>query len=101
MIFLLIVIALGFFPKQDKRYWLFAASAIAIQFLAQFLFSAGGTLQDSTGDGYITAMVRQSTNSDGGVLWIFPFAMAFGWGLPIYLIHKGYKRKEKAIDSLD
>ena len=101
MLFFLIVIALGFFPKQDMRYWLFAASAIAIQLLAQILFNGGGTVDDPTGDGYITAMVRQSTKSDDGVLWIFPFAMILMWGLPIYLIHKGYKRKQKNVENLD
>jgi hypothetical protein len=101
MIFLLIVIAIGFFPKQDKRYWMFAVSAIAIQLLAQILFNANGTLENPSGDGYITAMLRQATNDGAGVLWMFPFAMALNWVLPIYLISKGYKRKEKSTSSLD
>ena len=101
MLFLLIVIALGFFPKQEKRYWVYAASAIALQTIAQLLFSAGGTVEDSAGDGYITAMVRQSTKSEIEVLWIFPIAMIFGWGIPIYLIHKGYVRKTKNTNEID
>ncbi len=101
MLFLLVVIALGFFPKQDKRYWMYAASAMALQTIAQLLFSAGGTVEDSTGDGYITAMVRQSTKSEIEVLWIFPIAMIFGWGIPIYLIHKGYVRKTKNTEDID
>ncbi len=95
MLFLLIVIAQGFFPKQDKRYWMFAAAAVATQSLADLLFRAGGTLQDPSGDGYITALIRQSTNDGPGILWIMPLAIGLGWGLPIYLIYRGYKRKEK------
>lgn len=94
MLFLLVVIALGFFPKQDKRYWMFAASATVIHLLAQFLFSAGGTLENPNGDGYITALIRQATKDGAEVLWVLPFAMGLGWGLPIYLIHKTYKRKQ-------
>jgi hypothetical protein len=101
MLFLLIVIALGFFPKQEKRYWVYAASAIALQTIAQLLFSAGGTVEDSAGDGYITAMVRQSTKSDVEVLWIFPFAMILMWVIPIYLIYKGYVRKTKSTEEID
>lgn len=101
MVFFLIVFALGFIPKQDKRYWMFAASAIAIHLLAQFLFSAGGTLENSNGDGYITALIRQATKDGPEVLWVLPFAMGLGWGLPIYLINKSYKRKQKSIENLD
>ena len=101
MLFVLIVIALGFFPKQDKRYWMFATSAVAIQLAAQFLFSAGGTSENPAGDGIITSMLRQATNDDARVLWVFPFAMIFGWGIPIYLIHKGYVRKIKTSEVID
>jgi len=101
MLFLLVVIALGFFPKQDKRYWMFAASAIAIHLLAQFLFSAGGTLENPNGDGYITALIRQATKDGAEVLWVLPFAIGLGWGLPIYLIHKSYKRKRESVENLD
>ena len=80
MLFVLILIALGFFPKQEKRYWMFATSAVAIQLAAQFLFSAGGTSENPAGDGIITSMLRQATNDDARVLWVFPFAMIFGWG---------------------
>jgi len=100
MLFLLIIIALGFYPKQDMRYWKFCISAVVIQTLAQFLFNASGTLEDPTGDGLITAMVRQHTQSDAGVLYILPIAMILAWAVPIYLIHKGYKRKQKSVDDL-
>jgi hypothetical protein len=101
MLFLLIIVALGFFPKQDKRYWTLAASAFGLQLLAQFLFNAGGTLENHSGDGYITALVRQATNDGPGVLYVLPFALGLGWALPIYLIHKGYRRKPKQHENID
>ncbi len=95
MIFLLIVIALGFFPKQDRRYWLFAVSAIAAHLVADLLFNVG-----FLSDGYITQIVKQSTKNNFNDWWMFLFEIVFGWGLSLYLIHKGYKRKN-AIESLD
>jgi hypothetical protein len=96
MLLFLIVIALGFFPKQGKRYWLFAVCAMATQIVADVLFDVGFWR-----DGYITQIIRQSTKNNFNDLWLFPFQIVFGWGLPIYLIYKGYKRKEKTIESLD
>ena len=74
---------------------MFAASAIAIQLLARFLFSADGTLENPNGDGYITALIRQASKDGAEILWLLPFAMGFGWGLPIYLIHISYKEEKR------
>jgi len=101
MIFLIVVIALGFFHKQDRRYWILAASASAIQLFTHILFSGCGTLENRGVDGYITAIVRQATNDGPEVLWIFPFAMALGWVLPIYMISIGYKRKSNKVEQED
>jgi hypothetical protein len=95
MLLLLIVIAVSFFSKKDKRYWLFAVSAMATQLFANLLFDVG-----FWSDGYITQIIRESTKNNFNELWLFPFQMIFGWGLPIYLIYKGYKRKEKSIESV-
>lgn len=95
MLLLLIVIALGFFPKQGKRYWLFAVCAMATQIVADLLFDVGFWR-----DGYITQIIRQSTKNNFNHLWLIPFQIVFGWGLPLYLIYKGYKRKEKTIESV-
>ena len=100
MIFFIIVVALGFLTKQNIRYWKFVASAIAFQVFADLFFSARGTLENPSADGYITAIVRHGTNDNENVLWVLPFAMIFGWVIPIYLIHKGYKRKEADIDKV-
>ena len=101
MIFLIAVIALGIFHKQDKRYWVLAASASAIQLFAHLLFNGCGSLQDRGVDGYITAFVRQATNDGPEVVWIFPIAMLLGWVLPIYMIYIGYKRKSNKTEQED
>ena len=101
MIFLVVVIALGISHKQDKRYWILAASASAIQLLAHILFNGCGSLENRGLDGYVTAYVRQATNDGSEVLWIFPFAMVLGWVLPIYMVSKGYKRKPNIAKNVD
>ena len=101
MIFLVAVIALGIFHKQDKRYWILSAGASAIQLFTHILFSGCGTLENRGVDGYVTAFVRQATNDGPEVLWIFPFAMALGWVLPIYMISIGYKRKSPKVEQED
>jgi hypothetical protein len=101
MIFLVVVIALGISHKQDKRYWILAASASAIQLLAHILFNGCGSLENRGLDGYVTAYVRQATNDGSEVLWIFPFAMVLGWVLPIYMVSKGYKRKPNITKNVD
>ena len=101
MIFLVVVIALGISHRQDKRYWVLAASASAIQLLAHILFNGCGSLENRGLDGYVTAYVKQATNDGSEVLWIFPFAMALGWVLPIYMVFKGYKRKSSKTDQHD
>ena len=101
MIFLVVVIALGISHKQDKRYWVLAASASATQLLAHILFNGCGSLENRGLDGHVTAYVRQVTNDGPEVLWIFPFAMALGWVLPFYMVFKGYKRKSNKTENED
>ncbi len=101
MIFLVVVIALGITHKQDKNYWVLAASASATQLLAHILFNGCGSLDNRGLDGYVTAYVRQATNDGSEVLWIFPIAMLFGWVLPIYMVSKGYKRKSNKTEQDD
>ena len=98
MLLLLIVIALGFFPKQGKRYWLFAVCAMATQLLAHLLFYVA--LYGGGGDGYITSFVRHTQKNDFNIYGMLSLDIIFVWGIPLYLVYKGYKRKEKAIESL-
>jgi hypothetical protein len=101
MIFLVSVIALGILHKQDKRYWVLAASASAIQLFTHLLFNGCGSLENRGLDGYVTAYVRQATNNGPEVVWIFPIAMLLGWVLPIYMIFIGYKRKSTKTEQED
>lgn len=99
LLFLLIVVALGFFPKQGKRYWLFAVSAVAIILVAHLLFNVD--LYGGWYDGYITTFVRQAQQNDFNIYGMFSLEIIFGWVIPLYLIYKGYKRKEKSLENLD
>ena len=92
MLLLLIVITLAFFPKQDKRYWFFAVSALAAQLVAHVLFYVD--LYSGGGDGYITSFVRHTQKNDFNIYGMFSLEIIFGWGVPLYLVYKGYKRKE-------
>jgi hypothetical protein len=102
MIFLIAVIALGIFHKQDKRYWVLAASASAIQLFAHLLFNGCGTVENRGVDGYITAIVRQATNDGPEVVWIFSHRKrCLDGSLPIYMIYIGYKRKSNKSEQED
>ena len=101
MIFLIVVIALGMHHKQEKRYWVLAASASAIQLLVHILFNGCGSLDNRGLDEYVTAYVMQAPNGGPELLWIFPFAMVLSWVLPIYMLSFGYKRKSNKVGYED
>jgi hypothetical protein len=93
VIFIAIVVILGLVTRQPRRYWAYAGAAVGVQLLTGFLFAGGGTLEDPTGDGLITASIRRATN-DGpqmGILGLGVIALA--WGVPIWLVARGYQRK--------
>jgi len=93
VIFLAIVVVLGLAGRQGHRYWAHALAAFGMQVVVGFLFYGGGTLDDPTRDGLITAMVRQAAN-DGPMMGVFGlFVIALGWGVPIWLVVRGYKRR--------
>jgi len=85
------VIALGFFSRQNLRYWLFAVSAITAQLLAHLLFSVG--FYDSGSDGFITSLVRHIQKNDFNIYGMYSLEIIFGWGIPLYLIYSGYKKR--------
>ncbi len=91
MLFLAVVVVLGLVWRRTKWFWSHAAAAVVVQFLTGFLFYAGGTLEDPTGDGLITAAVRQAAG-DGPIvgLVVIP-ALLFGWGVPIWLVVRGWR----------
>lgn len=95
MLFLAIVAVIGFTRKQPSRYWFHAAAALAIQLTATALFAGGGTLEDPTGDGLLTRIVRQAANDGPAVALMILPALLVGWGIPIYLVKRGYVRREQ------
>lgn len=93
MIFIVILVVLGLVTRQPHRYWRYAAVAVAVQLLIGFLFAGGGTIENPAGDGLVTASIRQATN-DGPEMAILGVAViVLGWGLPIWLVSRGYQRK--------
>lgn len=91
MLFLAVVVVMGLVWRRTKRFWSHAAAAFLAQFLAGFLFYAGGTLQDPTGDGLVTAVVREATG-DGPLVALLAFpALLLGWGVPIWLLVRGWR----------
>jgi len=98
MIFLIFVIGLGVLTAQKRRFWLYALGAVFLQNLTALLLSGGGTLEDPRGDGYITAIVRASSNDGPIVAGLGLLAVVLGWGVPIYLIKRGFQRNPKPQD---
>lgn len=92
MIFFLIAAVVGLVKKQPRKYWLAIAAGIAIQFVTGLLFSGNGTLQDSRGDGYITAVVRQATNDGAAVAFLIVPVILFAWVVPFAIIRHNYQR---------
>ncbi|MDD9822872.1 MAG: hypothetical protein OXU98_08330 [Gammaproteobacteria bacterium] len=97
MLFVAIIVIFGLVTKQPTKYWWYSLMAVAVQTTAGFLFYAGGSLDDPSGDGLITGMVRQASNDGPEVLFMLPFAMILGWGVPIWLVVRGYTPKNKRI----
>ena len=94
--FALLVVAVGYGvikKRTDRFYWLASLGAVISNFLAHFLFEAGGTLENSTGDGIITAMLRQTSNDGPSVLIALPFIIILGYVVPFYLARKILKNK--------
>ena len=91
---LLIAVGYGIIKKKaDRTYWIASLGAVMSNFLAHFLFEAGGDLGNPTGDGIITAMLRQTSNDGPSVLIALPFAIILGYVVPFYLARKILKNK--------
>ena len=81
MIFLIAVVLIGVVWRRTKRFWAHGIGALAIQAVTGLLFSGYGTLEDPTGDGLITAIVRQATNDGLAVAgMIVPIILFAGEG---------------------
>jgi len=87
-VFLAIALIYGLIKKKKITYWFYSYGAIISNFLAGFLFQAGGTLTNPKGDGVITAIVRQQVNDGPEVLYLFPIVIFLGYILPFILIRR-------------
>lgn len=90
-----IIVITGIRSLAKGDYWKNAAIAILLLFLTPWLFSGGGTLEDPSKDGLITAMVRRATNDGPAVLVMLPFAIACGYVIPIALMRRVWPKKSK------
>lgn len=97
MVPLAIAIVVGLVGRQRAKYWRHLACAFALHVAAFLNFAGGGTVEDPTGDGFLTAMIRARWG-DGGVIVVFPFVMLFGWVAPIWLLRRGYEKPERRND---
>ena len=91
MIFLIAVVLIGVVWRRTKRFWAHGIGALVIREVTALLFSAYGTLEDPTGDGLITAMVRQATNDGLAVAALVIPVILFAWGVPIWMLLRGMK----------
>jgi uncharacterized membrane protein len=74
----------GVWRYRYFAYWQWVLWAGAVLIAAGFLFSAGGTVSDPTGDGLITLMVRRASNDGPEVLWLLlGFAAAIAVCFPL------------------
>lgn len=93
LIFAIVLVVLGLATKQPQRYWIFAGAALLTQVIVGALLAGGGTLEDPQGDGIVTQWVRGATN-DGPAMGLYAIVvLALGWGVPLFLVYKGYVRK--------
>ena len=79
------IFAYGFFKKKNlKKAGALSAYGGISSALAWQLFAGGGTLEDPSGDGFITRIVREYSSDGPEVLFCALFAILLGWILPIY-----------------
>ena len=100
MLFLVIVVLIGLFKRRrSQRYWMYAGGAVLCRVLVEWLFYADGTLEDPTGDGIVTALVRQATDDFSEPLWsvwvFFILIMVLGWLVPIWMVVTGMKERTR------
>lgn len=80
----------GIWRYRYVAYWQQVAYVGLILWLTAFLFSAGGTLGDPSGDGLVTGAVRLATADGPEVLWcLLPFVPAIG--LCIFFLNRLHK----------
>ena len=91
MILITAAILIGTIWRRTKKFWAYGVGALIVQNVMGFLFYAGGTLEDPSRDGIITAIIRQATDDGPLLALLFIPAILFGWAAPILLIIQGMR----------
>lgn len=94
MIFIAIMLIAGLAKANHSIYWKRAFWAVLLNGLAGILFAGGGTLQDPTGDGIITAMIRSASNDGPQVLFAAIGVLFLAYVIPIWLLVTGYRKSQ-------
>ncbi|MBA3511850.1 hypothetical protein [Sphingomonas sp.] len=91
--FIIIVVALlfGIWRYRSAKYFMWVAITFVWMFVSTLLLNGGGTLEDPSGDGFITHQVRVAAN-DGPMMGLFAiFIVVFLWGGIIYFLNRARK----------
>lgn len=100
MLIVIIAALLGIWRYRSKSYFLWVAITAVWMLAGGFLFYAGGTLEDPTGDGLITRQVRIATQDGPGMgLFAIIFLVTY-WGGVIFFVSRMVKAA-KAIQNSD
>lgn len=89
----------GIWRFRYPSYWRWLAIITVWMIVMNLLFYAGGTLEDPSGDGFITRQLRIATN-DGVGMGIFAIVFIIGyWGLTLYWFSKMFKAGRAAREN--
>ena len=92
MIFALIMLVVGLATKRRRPFWFGALAALGLHVVLGTLLSGGGTLENPSGDGLITAVVRRASG-DGIFMGFWALIVIVTvWALPLALVHFADKR---------
>lgn len=97
MLIIYIFALIGIFRCRERIYWSWLGILTAWMLVTSFLFSAGGTLENPTGDGLITHQIRLATN-DGPAMGAFAILLVIVfWGVTLWIVAKLYSRSKKIV----
>lgn len=77
MLIIYIAALLGIFRFRSLSYWKWIGFIFVWMFGTQLLFAGGGTLEDPSGDGFITRQVRIANNGPLMALFVVVVMIAY------------------------
>jgi len=88
MLWLWVAALVGIFRFRSQAYWKWVGALALWSLAVSFLFQAGGTLDDPSGDGFITHYIRVVTGDGPGMgLFAIVFLIAH-YAVVIYILYK-------------